>query len=79
MSEAPAADVAVDAAALREEVKSKYREVAVDPDGEFHFHTGRYLARRVLRSCQQQRSHLGWSESCNKVFDSRWPASGINR
>ena len=34
MSEAPAADAAVDAAALREEVKSKYREVAVDPGGE---------------------------------------------
>ncbi len=46
MSEAPVADVAVDAEALREEVKSKYREVAVDPGGEFHFHTGRYLAAR---------------------------------
>ncbi len=47
MSEAPVADVAVDADALREEVKSKYREVAVDPGGEFHFHTGRYLAARL--------------------------------
>ncbi len=47
MSEAPVADVAVDAEALREEVKSKYREVAVAPDGEFHFHTGRYLAARL--------------------------------
>jgi hypothetical protein len=47
MSEAPAADAAVDAAALREEVKSKYREVAVDPGGEYHFHTGRYLAARL--------------------------------
>ena len=46
MSEAPVADVAVDAAALREEVKSKYREVAIDPGGEFHFHTGRYVAAR---------------------------------
>ena len=46
MSEAPVADVAVDAVALREEVKSKYREVAVDPGGEFHFHTGRYVAAR---------------------------------
>ena len=40
-------EVAVDAAALREEVKSKYREVATDPHGSFHFHTGRYLARRL--------------------------------
>ncbi len=32
---------------LREQVKDKYREVAVDPDGEFHFHTGRYLAHRL--------------------------------
>jgi SAM-dependent methyltransferase len=40
-------DVVVDAAALREEVKSKYRDVALDPHGKFHFHTGRYLARRL--------------------------------
>jgi len=37
----------VDAAALREEVKKKYREVAVDPHGEYHFHTGRPLAARL--------------------------------
>lgn len=37
----------VDAAALREEVKAKYREVASAPDGEFHFHTGRPLARHL--------------------------------
>ena len=37
----------VDAEALREEVKAKYREVAVDPHGDFHFHTGRPLARRL--------------------------------
>ena len=37
----------VDAAALREEVKKKYREVADTPGGEFHFHTGRPLARRL--------------------------------
>jgi len=40
-------DVAVDADALREEVRSKYREVAVNPHGSFHFHTGRPLARRL--------------------------------
>jgi len=40
-------DVVVDAEALREQVKDKYREVAVDPHGEYHFHTGRPLAARL--------------------------------
>ena len=38
--------VMVDANALREDVKDKYREVALDPGGEFHFHTGRPVAKR---------------------------------
>ena len=38
---------AVDEATLRDEVRKKYREVAVDPNGEFHFHTGRPLAKRL--------------------------------
>ena len=37
----------VDAIALRGEVSAKYREVAVNPHGAFHFHTGRPLARRL--------------------------------
>ncbi|MBI2318558.1 MAG: methyltransferase domain-containing protein [Betaproteobacteria bacterium] len=37
----------VDPVALREEVKTKYRDVARNPDGEHHFHTGRPLARRL--------------------------------
>jgi arsenite methyltransferase len=37
----------VDALALRDEVKAKYRDVAVNPHGTFHFHTGRPLARRL--------------------------------
>lgn len=41
----------VDAESLREEVKQKYREVAVDPHGAHHFHTGRFLAK-----------HLGYEE-----------------
>ena len=40
-------DLPVDAVALRDEVKTKYREVAVNPRGNFHFHTGRPLARRL--------------------------------
>ena len=37
----------VDPLALREEVKAKYRAVAIDPHGSYHFHTGRPLARRL--------------------------------
>jgi arsenite methyltransferase len=37
----------VDPTALREEVKIKYRAVAVNPYGGYHFHTGRPLARRL--------------------------------
>jgi SAM-dependent methyltransferase len=37
----------VDPAALREQVRGKYREVAADPGADFHFHTGRALARRL--------------------------------
>jgi SAM-dependent methyltransferase len=40
-------DLAVDPRSLREEVKNKYRDVARDPGGEYHFHTGRALARRL--------------------------------
>lgn len=40
-------ELPVDPAALREEVKSKYRDVAHNPHGEHHFHTGRPLARRL--------------------------------
>jgi SAM-dependent methyltransferase len=42
-----AVDTAVDAEALRDEVRKKYREVAADPDGTYHFHTGRPLAARL--------------------------------
>jgi arsenite methyltransferase len=40
-------DILVDAAALRDDVKEKYRDVALDPHGDFHFHTGRPLAKRL--------------------------------
>lgn len=36
-----------DADALRDEVRKKYREVATDPHGSYHFHTGRPLAARL--------------------------------
>jgi arsenite methyltransferase len=40
-------EVLVDAGALRDQVREKYRAVATDPAGPFHFHTGRELARRL--------------------------------
>src|SRR5262245_22675742 len=42
-----APDLPVDPVALREQVRRKYREVAVDPGASFHFHTGRSLAARL--------------------------------
>jgi SAM-dependent methyltransferase len=55
-------DLPVDPTALREEVKTKYRAVAVDPHGGYHFHTGRPLAR-----------HLGYDEE----VVARMPESAI--
>jgi SAM-dependent methyltransferase len=37
----------VDTGVLREQVREKYRAVAVDPDATYHFHTGRPLAARL--------------------------------
>jgi arsenite methyltransferase len=37
----------VNSEALREEVKAKYREVATEPNGQYHFHTGRPLTARL--------------------------------
>jgi arsenite methyltransferase len=47
VTETPSTDTPVDATALREQVRDKYRAVATAPDGEFHFHTGRPLAARL--------------------------------
>ncbi len=41
------AETSVDPIELREEVKEKYRAVAIAPDGDYHFHTGRPLAKRL--------------------------------
>lgn len=45
--DSPTTDTLVDPDKLRDQVKEKYREVAIKPEGEFHFHTGRYLAHRL--------------------------------
>src|SRR5881397_4091199 len=42
-----AQDLPVDPYALREEVRDKYRAVALEPSAGFHFHTGRGLASRL--------------------------------
>jgi arsenite methyltransferase len=42
-----AQDLPVDPEALREQVRGKYRDVALDPGASFHFHTGRALASRL--------------------------------
>lgn len=46
-------DSAVNAVVLREEVKNKYRDVAINPGGDYHFHTGRPLAKRLGYSPEQ--------------------------
>lgn len=40
-------ELPVDGAELREAVRDKYRDVALVPDGQYHFHTGRPLAARL--------------------------------
>ena len=40
-------EVLVDPTVLRAEVQKKYREVALEPGAQFHFHTGRGLAARL--------------------------------
>ncbi len=37
----------VDPQSLRERVREKYREVALTPDADFHFHTGRFNAQHL--------------------------------
>lgn len=39
---------------LRDEIQHEYTDVADDPTGEFHFHTGRYLAVDVLGYSEDQ-------------------------
>ena len=43
MSDSPTVDIDT----LRDQVRDKYRAVAVDPDATYHFHTGRPLAERL--------------------------------
>ena len=47
MSTATAAKAGLDTADLEQKVKEMYRDVALNPAGEFHFETGRSLAERL--------------------------------
>jgi hypothetical protein len=40
-------ELLVDVGTLRAQVRDKYRDVALDPHGAHHFHTGRGLAVRL--------------------------------
>lgn len=42
-----ATDILPNAEVLRSQVRDKYRQVAVAPDEQYHFHTGRPLAARL--------------------------------
>lgn len=41
------AQLSVDQEALRAQVREKYRHVATNPAGKYHFHTGRFLATHL--------------------------------
>jgi arsenite methyltransferase len=47
MTADPDPETIVDVGRLRSEVREKYRQVAIDPGGSYHFHTGRRLAVRL--------------------------------
>jgi SAM-dependent methyltransferase len=47
-----ATELPVDPDALRAEVRVKYRDVALEPGGDHHFHTGRRLAAQLGYSAQ---------------------------
>ncbi len=49
----PSDDLPVDRDELRAEVQDKYAAVALNPDGEFHFHTGRPNAEHCRYDMQQ--------------------------
>ena len=47
MKDVPLRQSSIDADSLQAQVRRKYREVALEPDGDFHFHTGRLQALRL--------------------------------
>lgn len=49
MSETPVVDTEV----LRDQVREKYRAVAVEPDATYHFHTGRPRGAPAVYGCRR--------------------------
>jgi hypothetical protein len=41
----------VDTDVLRDQVREKYRAVALEPDAKYHFHTGRSSAPAMSKRC----------------------------
>ena len=82
MSIAAKDDVAVDADLLRDQVKSKYREVATDPHGAHHFHTGRCLAAQQAAPVAPAAlntvtaSQLGYLVPPNPIYPARARRAG---
>ena len=72
--------IPVDPDALRADVREKYRDVALHPDGQFHFHTGRPLAALLgypgeLVDTLPERAVESFAGVGNP-FSVRWPQSG---
>ncbi len=72
--------IPVDPDALRADVREKYRDVALHPDGQFHFHTGRPLAARLgypsgLVDSLPDRAVESFAGVGNP-FSVRWPQDG---
>jgi arsenite methyltransferase len=72
--------IPVDPDALRADVREKYRDVALHPDGQFHFHTGRPLAALLgypgdLVDSMPDRAVESFAGVGNP-FSVRWPQSG---
>jgi arsenite methyltransferase len=72
--------IPVDPEALRADVREKYREVALEPNGRFHFHTGRPLAALLgypeeLVDALPDRAVESFAGVGNP-FSVRWPQPG---
>jgi arsenite methyltransferase len=75
------APTTVDPEALRAEVRVKYSEVATNPDGEFHFHTGRHLAELLgypasIRAALPDEAMASFAGVDNPFAAGRLPTAG---
>lgn len=73
--------ITVDPEALRAEVRAKYSEVATNPDGRFHFHTGRRLAELLdypadIRAALPDEAMASFAGVDNPFAPGRLPVGG---